>query len=209
MSHTLASCRAGNTSCLSLLKPAGQLFLCFCFPASTHMLACGLATHTWNKLVIHGLPSLRVRLATCSICAGMGFCYSKLTPQSCGSAICQHAVQECTKHELLTKSRLCLESPGCVLRRESPATNRVFHHASWLSCAATFLPTLQQGCAVNLMAVLCGMQLRLYRVLVFFQFLELKVSISLLWVTLARNLSVSLWTVLRQPLGLPTCPWRQ
>eukprot|EP00891_Asterochloris_glomerata_P006788 jgi/Astpho2/6788/Aster-07232 len=32
--------------------------------------------------------------------------------------------------------------------------------------------------------------LRLYRVLVFFQFLELKVSISLLWVTLARNLSV-------------------
>ncbi len=39
--------------------------------------------------------------------------------------------------------------------------------------------------------MLCGMQLRLYRVLVFFQFLELKVSISLLWVTLARNLSVS------------------
>ena len=38
--HTLASCRAGKTSCLSLLKPAGQLFLCVCFSASTHMLAC-------------------------------------------------------------------------------------------------------------------------------------------------------------------------
>ena len=38
------------------------------------------------------------------------------------------------------------------------------------------------------------LQLRLYRIMVLFKGLELKVSISLMWVTLTRNFTVSLRT---------------
>ena len=99
------------------------------------LLACGLASLTWGSWLLLGCHCLCSGTATCSSCSG-----SYLQKQACPQQLrrCSACRSRCIQHELPTKPRLCLDSPGCALQHELPTAKDVLtHHASWLSHAAT------------------------------------------------------------------------